>query len=50
MRNSGDLKVDDSLGREELRLGRTPLRQQLADTIDWLRESGLLTTESAISA
>jgi dihydroflavonol-4-reductase len=43
----GDLKVDDRVACEELGLVHTPLKQQLADTIDWLREVGLLRTESA---
>ena len=43
----GDLKVDDRVAREELGLGHTPLKQQLADTINWLSQVGLLTPETA---
>lgn len=46
-RATGDLIVDDRKARERLGLGRTPLTQMLADTIDWLRQVGLLPTAPA---
>ncbi|MGO9154411.1 NAD-dependent epimerase/dehydratase family protein [Mycobacterium sp.] len=44
----GDLKVDDRVACEELGLVHTPLKHQLADTIDWLRKVGLLTSETVV--
>jgi nucleoside-diphosphate-sugar epimerase len=41
-RATGDLLVDDTMARTVLGLGRTPLIDMLAETIDWLREVGLL--------
>jgi nucleoside-diphosphate-sugar epimerase len=41
-RATGNLLVDDSSARTTLGLGRTPLVDMLAETIDWLREVGLL--------
>lgn len=43
----GDLQVDDRVAREELGLGHSPLKQQLADTINWLSQVGLLISETA---
>jgi dihydroflavonol-4-reductase len=44
----GDLLVDDQRARTELGLERTPLREQLEQTISWLREVELL-PRSAVS-
>ena len=41
-RATGDLLVDDTLAQTVLGLGRTPLVDMLAETIDWLRDVGLL--------
>ena len=46
-RASGDLLVDDTKGRTILGLGRTPLVDMLVETIQWLREAGLLPATGA---
>lgn len=46
----GNLIVDDGVARQDLDLGRTPLRDMLAETITWLEEVGLLNAPGEVSA